>query len=212
MRRKIEIKNHLLFIIFLGCAGCTLFQPTSDRTHLFEIGFRNHPSVILSKQALHIHLALNHFPEYLNCPFIITKIGPHELKSNPLYRWATPLSESILHMVRHSIQQSFPNAWVYEFPNDTIRAANFIIRLDIDTFEVDETSHQIVLAGLWALLDEKQELLYRSPFTFCEPFKNEENRYSEITAKIEQIILRLGDAVTQKMVPFLPKDDDKPKS
>ncbi|MDR1366793.1 MAG: PqiC family protein [Puniceicoccales bacterium] len=210
MKRKIEIENHLLFIILLGCAGCTLFQPISDRTRLFEIGFRNHPAIILSKQSLHIHLALDRFPEYLNCPLITTKIGPHELKSNPLYRWATPLSESTLHMVRHSIQQSFPNAWVYEFPKDTVGAANFIVRLDIDTLEVDETSHQIVLNGLWTFLDGKQELLYRSPFTFCESFKDGENQCDEIVAKIEQIVLRLGDAITQEMVAFLPKDGDRP--
>jgi uncharacterized lipoprotein YmbA len=209
-KRKIEIKNYLLFITFLGCARCTLFQRISDRTRLFEMGSWDHPSIILSEQSLRIHLALNHFPEYLNCPSITTKVGAHELRSNPLYRWATPLPEGILHMVRHGIQQSFPNAWVCEFPKNTIGAVNFVIRLDIDALEVDETSHQITLNGRWTLSNEEQELFHRSPFTFCEPFKDGENQYDEIVAKIEQIILRLGDAVTQGMVSFLPKHRDKP--
>jgi hypothetical protein len=52
------IKNHSMFIILLGCAGRSLFQPTSERTHLFEIGFPNHPVITFSKQSLDIRFRI----------------------------------------------------------------------------------------------------------------------------------------------------------
>jgi hypothetical protein len=101
-------------------------------------------------------------------------------------------------MVRHHVQQRFSKARVYKFSKDTVGEASFIIRLDIHTLKVDQTSHQIVRNGRWTFCDGKQEFFYHSSFTFCESFKDRETQSHEFVAKIKQIVFHLRDVIVAR--------------
>ncbi|MDR1303341.1 MAG: PqiC family protein [Puniceicoccales bacterium] len=198
----------LLLIFFLLCSGCTLFKSTPDQTRLFDIGFRREKPVATSIDRAKIRIRMGHFPDYLDSPQIITKIGPHELRSNSRYRWATSLSENILHIVRGSIQQSFPKARIYAFPNDTACKIDYTLRLDIDVLEIHEVAQEVTFSGMWTFLNASHELVNYSPFEFRESFGGAVDRYGEIVAKVEQVVLDLGGAIAKQMDFLLLKKDE----
>jgi uncharacterized lipoprotein YmbA len=208
--RNISPIHFILLTIILLFSGCTLFKSTPDRTRLFDIGFRAEKSVASSIDSAKIRLVLNHFPEYLDGPQIITKIGEHELKNNPRYRWATPLSENLLHIVRLSIQQNFPRIRIYEFPKDVSYKIDFTLRLDIDMLEIHEMTQEITFTGTWTFLNEKHEWVNHSRFEFHEQFSDELDRYAEIVAKIEQVMLKLGQALVGQIDLILLKNQPSP--
>jgi uncharacterized lipoprotein YmbA len=214
MRRieKFLPANGLLLIFFLLCSGCTLFKSTPDQTRLFDIGFRREKPVATSIDRTRIRISMNHFPDYLDSPQIITKIGPNELRSNSRYRWATSLPENILHIVRRSIQQSFPKARIYAFPKDTACKIDYTLRLDIDALEIYELAQEVVFSGTWTFLNASQELVNCSPFEFHETFGDAADRYGEMVAKVEQAILNLGAAIAKQMnfLLLLKKDETSP--
>jgi uncharacterized lipoprotein YmbA len=146
-----------------------------------------------------ICLILGSFPDYLDGSPIITKIGEHELKNNPRYRWAKPLSETILYIVKRSILQSFSKVYVYEFPKDTMDKIDFTLCLDVDGLEICEVTQRIIFKGTWTFLDAKQRNITHAPFEFCESFDDFSDRYGEIVAKVEQVIHHLGDAIVKEM-------------
>jgi uncharacterized lipoprotein YmbA len=191
-------------VITLCGSGCTLFKTTPDRTRLFDIGLGGVPATASSTGAGRICLVLNHFPDHLDGPQIITRIGKHELKSNPRYRWAKPLSETILHIVRKKLQRNFPNICVYEFPKDSVGKVDFTLQLDVDGVEICEEEQQVIFAGTWAFLDEKG-CINRSDFEFRESFSDTPDHYEEIVSKVEQAILHLGDVLIKEMDLILPK-------
>ncbi|MDR1435353.1 MAG: PqiC family protein [Puniceicoccales bacterium] len=200
---KRNIKFFPYYIFFLLCSGCSLFESVPDRTRLFDIGFkpRASPGKASSSSTDNpsICLILKHFPDYLDAPQITTKVGEHELKSNPLYRWATPLSENIFHILRQSIQQSFPKAQIYEFPKDIVPEVDLTLKLDINLLEIDETSQRVFFSGTWTILDRKQKRSNRFPFEFCESLGKASDHYAEIVAKIEQVVLQLGDGIVNQI-------------
>ncbi|MDR2812501.1 MAG: PqiC family protein [Puniceicoccales bacterium] len=208
MRTKFFLR-YGLSIIILFCSGCTLFKTTPDRTRLFDIGFKWKQSTTSSIDGAKIRLVLNDFPDYLDGPQIVTKIGKHELKSNPLYRWATPLSETILHIVRRSIQQSFPKVRIHEFPKDGACKVDYTLRLDIDELEICETTQQIIFVGTWTFSDSKQEYVNRFDFEFHESFSEGFDRYGEMVAKVEQVIFNLGDAIIKQINLILLEKETK---
>jgi uncharacterized lipoprotein YmbA len=135
----------------------------------------------------------------------MTKISDHELKSNPCYRWATPLSENLLHILKQSIRQGFPQATVYEFPKDIVAKVDLTLKLDVDTLEIDEVSRQVTLSGVWTFFDGDRVLVDRSDFKFSESFSSHSNVYSESVAKVEEVILQLGDAIVERTARLLKK-------
>jgi uncharacterized lipoprotein YmbA len=199
-----------LAVIFLLSSGCTLFKTTPDRTRLFNIGFRGVQSAASSIDSSKIRLVLKDFPDYLDRPQIITKIGEHELKSNPRYRWATPLSETVLRIIRRRIQQNFPKIRIYEFPKDNVCKVDFTLQLVIDGLEISEVAQRVTFIGTWTFLDANQESMGLTPFEFCGSFADASDRYGEIVAQIEQVILHLGDAIVKQMdLILLKKETEK---
>jgi uncharacterized lipoprotein YmbA len=197
-------------IFGLCCSGCSLFKTTPDRTRLFDIGFGEMQSAAPSIDGAKICLVLNDFPDYLDVPQLITKIGKHELKSNPLYRWATPLSEAIIRVVRRRIQQNFPRVSIYEFPKDSVGKIDFTLQLSVDGLEVCEVTQRVTLSGTWVFLNGRREYVNRSDFEFHESFSDVADRYETIVAKVEQVILRLGDEITGQIdLLLLKKETEK---
>jgi uncharacterized lipoprotein YmbA len=188
-----------LLVVFLLSSGCTFFQTTPDRTRLFDIGFRGTQAAISSINSAKISLVLSRFPDHLNGPQIITKIGEHELKGNPRYRWARPLSEMVLHIIRQNIRNNFSKVYVYEFPKDSARKVDFTLCLDIDGIEICETTQRVTLKGSWTFLDAKQENIAHAAFEFYESFADISDRYEGIVAGVEQVIHYLSDAIIKGM-------------
>ncbi|MDR2200867.1 MAG: PqiC family protein [Puniceicoccales bacterium] len=205
MKIKTEIPP-ILLMVFMLSSGCTLFRATPDRTRLFDIGFRGEQSSALSVDYAAICLVLGHFPDHLDAPQIVTKIGEHELKSDMRYRWATPLSENILSIVRQSIQRDFPKASVFEFPKESTDKFDFTIRLDVDTLEIDEVNSRVTFAGAWIILSDRNERIERFNYEFQESFGGTVDRYGEMVAKLEQVILHLGAAIGRQLDLVLMKN------
>ncbi|MDR0740388.1 MAG: PqiC family protein [Puniceicoccales bacterium] len=206
MRTKIFLRYGLLMIALCG-SGCTLFKTTPDRTRLFDIGFSGGQAATSSIDGAKICLVLNNFPDYLDGPQMITKIGQHELKSNPRYRWARPLSETILHIVRRKLQQNFPNVCIYEFPKDGAGKVDFTLQLDVDGVKICEMEQQVIFVGTWAFLDGKQGYINRSDFEFRESFSDAPDHYERIVSQVEQVILHLSDVLIKEMDLILLKRD-----
>ncbi|MDR0590424.1 MAG: PqiC family protein [Puniceicoccales bacterium] len=206
--RKFLPANGLLLVFFLLCSGCTFFKSTPDQTRLFSIGFRREKPVATSIDRARIRILMGHFPDYLDSPQIITKIGPNELRSNSRYRWATSLPENILHIVRRHIQQNFPKARIYAFPKDSACKIDYTLRLDIDALEIHETAQEVTFSGTWTFLNASHELVNCSPFEFHKSFGGVADRYGEMVAKVEQVILDLGDAIAKQMDFLLLKKDE----
>jgi uncharacterized lipoprotein YmbA len=138
---------------------------------------------------------------------MVTKIGKHEFKNQLRYRWATPLSEVIMHCVHQSISHSFPKMCVYEFPQDTVPRVDLSLQLDIECLEIDEKTRQITFAGMGEFLDADSKPVNRSNFEFHEQFGNGEDYYGEIVAKIEQVILSLCKVLIGQMDFLLLKKE-----
>jgi uncharacterized lipoprotein YmbA len=206
-------KNFMVYglpIFGLCCSGCTLFKTTPDRTRSFDIGFTGSQSAAASIGSAKMGLVLNDFPDYLDVPQFITKVGEHELKSNPLYRWATPLSETVLRVIRRRIQQNFPRISIYEFPKDSVSKVDFTLQLSIDGLAICEVTQRVTLMGTWTFLDGERECVNRSDFEFHESFSDAADRYSAIVAQVERVILRLGDAITGQIdLLLLKKETEK---
>lgn len=205
-------KNHfiakiLLSCIFISISGCSLFRSKPDLTRTFIIGAqKSRPSHSIS-QHTSISISIGSFPSYLDHSEIITKIHENELKTNPLYRWATPLSEVVQDIVGDTLRNNFYNLEVRNYPQEYCQKCDYHICINIDELIANEFEDQVCLIGSWTLFDDHQQILSTHLFNEVEPILKEQFKFLEIVQANERILQRLSDSIVQAIdVALLQKE------
>jgi uncharacterized lipoprotein YmbA len=113
----------------------------------------------------------------------------------------------ILGVVRRRIQDNFPRVSIYEFPKDSAFKADFTLQLGVNGLEIFEVRQRVTFVSTWTFLDGKRECINRSDSEFYESFSEASDRYGEIVANVEQVVLRLADAITSRIDFLLLKKE-----
>ncbi|UPA28173.1 MAG: PqiC family protein [Verrucomicrobiota bacterium] len=194
-------------ILFL--AGCQILEPKPDETRLFLIAPRIPEVSAPAINQATVRISIRHFPKHLESPYFIEQLGPNELKELPKYRWAVPLEESILDLLRRYIRNSFPRVAVEIFPRDSAQDADHAIRIDVEELAIDIRNQRISFTGEWEFYNLKQKSSDRSPFEFHMPLPASSDRYASIAAQIEQAMIALCLSIVQKMDLLLLKSESE---
>lgn len=190
--------NRIFFVaLTVLLSGCQMFEPKPDTTRLFLIAPRVPEVSAPAINQATIRISIRHFPEYLERPYFIEKLGPNELKERPKYRWEVPLETSILDLLRRYIRNSFPRVAVEIFPRDRACEAQYAIRIDVEELAIE--TQRIALTGEWEFYHFDQKRSDRSPFEFYMPLPQTADRYAAIAAQIERALVALCQSIVQKL-------------
>jgi hypothetical protein len=91
------------------------------------------------------------FPEYLNRPEIIERVGPNELRAHEFEVWGESLRSSFQDTLSYNLSLLVPSLAVVEFPWKGPTEVSYRLLIIVSRFEHDVPSGAIVLDASWSL-------------------------------------------------------------
>ncbi len=92
------------------------------------------------------------FPEYLNRPLIVTRVGGRELQTAPFANWAEPLQQNVMRVLADNITVLTQTEAVYTYPWRAAWAPAYQLQMDVSRFDADRGG-EAVLAVRWEWMD-----------------------------------------------------------
>lgn len=194
------------FILFFLLAGCQLFQPITDRSRIFEIGLTLPEHKVTATDQGTLRVSIGHFPEVLERPYLVVKVGGHELKELINCRWASGLRSAILHALVKELRYDFPDLRVYEFPKESVRSFDGDLRVDIERLEINPKERRVIFAGDWRYRNEQEHMEDGSHFEFYELWEPNKEQYEAAVAAVERVIKACSETLNQQLSFLLLKE------
>lgn len=192
-------------ILFFLLAGCQLFQPITDRSRIFEIGLTLPDHKVTATDQGTLRVLIGHFPEVLERPYLVVKVGEHELKELINCRWASGLRSAILHALVKGLRYDFPGLHICEFPKESVRSFDGDLRVDIERLEVNPKERRVIFSGDWRYRNEKEHMEDGSHFEFYELWEPKKDMYEAAVAAVERTIKACSEALNQQLSFLLLK-------
>ncbi|HPX55534.1 MAG TPA: PqiC family protein [Syntrophales bacterium] len=107
-------------------------------------------------------------PDAVDRPQIVVRTGPNQVSVGEFDRWASPLKNSIGHVVVENLVSMLESAQVTLFPRSTAAGASYRVVIDILRFE-SELGKAATLDVLWTVSSSKNGQSRRGHTTLVEP-------------------------------------------
>lgn len=107
------------------------------------------------------------FPEYLNRLQIVTRTSPNKIELAEFDRWAEPLGNNFIAVLKENLSVLLPNALIVEPPVAKNTNLEFQLVAAISRFDA-EPGRQVVLIVRWGFLrvkDERMLMVKKSTYT-----------------------------------------------
>lgn len=98
-------------------------------------------------------LASVHLPDYLDRDAILWPSGETGLKALPGQRWAEPLRDAVPRVLRGDLARLRGADRIWAVPMPTGLKADRVLKVEIQTYEVQPDGQTLVLAARWWLTD-----------------------------------------------------------
>jgi len=155
--RAIDLLAPVGFLLLLAAGCVNLGKGTTSPTRLFHLA----PLAASEVTAHHSSLKAGplgvgplSFPEYLNRPQIVTRIGENEIRTADFANWAEPLQRNFLRVLAENLVLLLGSDAVYTHPwRSNLRPA-YRLEVKVIRFDADPTGDAVLTVD-WEILDRR---------------------------------------------------------
>ena len=151
----------LLSTVFLSILGsCATTQHSKFYTLQALSSTLDAKPVNLSEERISIGVGPVSFPDYLDRPQIVTRVGPNELSIEEYHRWAGPLEDNFKRILAENLSILLDTDRVATFPWQD--STNVTFQVKVDVLQLDGSlGGQAVLIARWTIYgkDGKKALI-----------------------------------------------------
>lgn len=130
----VTFRSILLVVLLFSVSACIQLQPTSLTSRYFVLEPMTVADSYYSQGTLNIIVELIEFPDYLRRPQVVTKQDNNILRTSDSKRWATPLEENIVSVIRSNLEIMLPDTSVIIGPWHTNRNHDRKLQLSVVKF------------------------------------------------------------------------------
>ncbi|MFH0726358.1 MAG: PqiC family protein [Pseudomonadota bacterium] len=203
MKRLQMILISLLLLFVLGCG--LLGGGTREITRFFVLRPLSEPAASAvapgGSDPLSIGIGPVKLPDSLNRPQMVTRLGENEVRVEPFYRWAAPLSENITAVLVENLSSLLGTNRVVPFPWAVTSRPTYQIRITVVDF-MGALGGEATLEARWVLTEgEAPRELVNKRSSFKTPVPSHEHSalvtaqsrlLSDFSREIAQALSRLG--------------------
>ena len=133
--------------------GCSL-APKADPSQFFVLNPMMENQASASATELDVALGLGpiRIPEYLRRPQMVTRVGPNQVTYAEYDRWAQPLEDSFIRVLREDLSGLFGVVDIAIHPWFSTAQLDFTVEIEVERFERDP-SGAAQLRCMWVIKD-----------------------------------------------------------
>lgn len=124
----------LAILSLLLCSSCIQIGSDPQQMHYYLLDSNPQMPTILSSKALNINIELTDFPEYLDRLQIVTRNNNNGINLSDSERWAEPLQDNLLRIIRESLALMLPNSSITVSPWENSNDEAIKVKLMINKF------------------------------------------------------------------------------
>ena len=186
--------RYFFIVLLLICSSCIQIGSDPKPLHYYLLEAPTNQPQIYSSKKLNISIELIKFPEYLDRLQIVTNDQKNSVILNENQRWANPLSDNILQVLRENLVLALPDSIVTIHPWEDADTPATKLKLSVDKFagKPGETAN---VAIRWNIIDAEGESLYG---TFSEQQPVAEN-FSDLVAGLNDSLNRFSQSIAKQL-------------
>lgn len=142
-------------------ASCTFLSPQPDLSRFFVLTPMAEAPADAAAEAPRVGLGPIAFPEYLQRPQMVTRIGANEITLSEIHRWGEPLATNFARVLSQNLSEILGSEPIVAYPWYSTDAPDYAVRLDVAQFDVDSQGRAHLLTR-WRIVDVKTETMLRS--------------------------------------------------
>jgi hypothetical protein len=143
------------------------------------------------------------FPEYLDRPQIVTRLGPNEVRFAEFHRWAGGLAENLSGTLAENLSVLLGSERIALYPWKSTTPIDCRVEVRIARFE-GEPGGRVLLQGRWSLFSpDRKTLLAARASSLDEPVEGED--YEALVAAQSRALVSLSREIA-RAIESLPRD------
>lgn len=180
----------ILVVLSLTLGGCATTRHSNFYTLQPIPGTEKPETGSLAHSFISLGIGPVQFPDYLDRPQIVTRIGPNELKIAEYDRWAGDLDDNFTNILADNLSILLDADRVSTYPWQDSAKVNYQITMDILQFD-GRFGGQAVLTARWTIYgkDGKKALISKKS-TFRAPIKD--SSYQAVVSAENQTLAALS--------------------
>ena len=186
--------RYFLIVLLLFCSSCIQIGSDPQPLHYYLLEAPFKPVQIHSGRKRNIAVELTKIPEYLDHPQIVTYEKKNSIKLNNNHRWANPLSDNILQVVRENLALTFPDSIVTIQPWEKAEQPVIKLKLSVDKF-YGKPGETISVAIRWRLVNAEGSLRYG---TFAEQLPVEKT-FNDLVAGLNDSLNHFSQSIAEQL-------------
>lgn len=147
----------LVLILFLLCTSCIQIGDAPPPMNYYLLESLTEPSTIPLTNGSNIHMELKSFPEYLDRLQIVTYNGNNGIHFKDNERWAEPVQDNLMRVVRENLSKLMPSSDISVGPWESSRTNATKIELVFNHFSGQLGKHTKIDIR-WAIVKGSGEL------------------------------------------------------
>ncbi len=147
-----------------------------------------------------VGIELTSLPSYLQRNGVVTRLSSTRIEVSESRRWAEPLEDGILRVLRENVASAMPESSVVANPWTQPQRPERIVSLSISRFEIDAKKEEAVLRVLYRVLDgEKRAVLLarESTYRVSRTSTSADASVKALSAALDQLSADLVVALTE---------------
>ena len=186
--------RYLLIVLLLLCSSCIQIGSDPQPLHYYLLEAPLNQSQIYSGKELNIAIKLTKIQEYLDKPQIVTYDQKNSVRLNDSHRWANPLSDNILQVLRENLAQAFPDSVVTIQPWEQAEAPVTELKLSVDKF-AGKPGDAVNVSIRWRIVNADGESQHG---TFTERHPVEET-FNNLVAGLNDSLNRFSRSIAEQL-------------
>lgn len=133
--------RYLPAVLLLLCTSCIQIGSDPQTIHYYLLESISEAPIIYSDKTLTIDIELIEFPDYLDRPQIVTHAELNTIKFTAAERWAEPVQDNLMRILRENLALILPAANISISPWEHSSATAVKIKLVINKFSAELGDH-----------------------------------------------------------------------
>lgn len=142
------------------------------------------------------------FPQYLNRPQIVTKASAHEVELAEFHKWAEPLQENTINVLRENFSALLSTDRIVLYPWKRSNLPDYKLSLEVIQFDGTK-SQEAVLKVRWTLVgDNGETVLQEKASQFSERLRGPD--YEDLVEAMSRILATFSKEIVDTINAHFP--------
>ncbi|MDX2479748.1 MAG: PqiC family protein [Desulfuromusa sp.] len=184
----------ILVALLLLCTSCIQFGNELQPRHYYLLESMTEAPNAYPDYTLTINLELAGFPDYLAHKKIVTRNGPNDIKFAASDRWAEPVQESLMRIVRENLTLLLPGSHISVSPWESSNSHAIKVKLLVNNFLGKLDDHTRI--DIRWLIDNQSGQTMQGHFTDRQPIGSS---YQDLVVGLNKGINNLSLELAKKL-------------